>query len=623
MLLAVACAGAAFACLAVVHGRLQVRRARSERNRIAQRFHAVFDSATLGISIGADGRMLETNHAFQEMLGYSGAELSHMHHAELTHPDDVEGDVAQLEMLLRGELDSYRLEKRYLRRDGQVLWADVRVSLAHDGDGRPVFGGSITEDITGRKQLENQLRHSQKMEAVGSLAGGVAHDFNNVLLAIGGYSELLLRELEEGHARRRRVTEIQKAAGRATALTRQLLGFSRKQVLQPQLVDLNDVVAGIEPVLRRLIRENIALRVDAQSWPLTVLADPGQLDQVVLNLALNARDAMPDGGELSISAGSRTSMPGRPMRSACGRHCHVSVSDTGVGMDSDTQARVFEPFFTTKAAGEGTGLGLSTVYGIVAQSGGAVSVESAPGAGSFFTVYLPERLDPVGQPTVPAHARSIAVYAGLSRRDCLGRVERRQPVDRGCVALSYVVPHALLPLSVEPEPALRSLAGVLHQWHAVSARVRDPLDVDADDPADTVAGILARDHLAAPVETDDARRPLEGAEHHDDAPVLAEMRDRLGAAADVVVVLDGVRVDDPQRVDRPFRAQIDPPPAGSGGDEEERLRTYPSRKLRVDAVEHLAHERQPIVALAPPGRGQSPFRPERNREAATSSRPRS
>ncbi len=416
MLIVAACAGSAFACLAVAHGRLQLRQARGERDRIAQRFHAVFDSAVLGISIGVDGRMLETNRALQDMLGYSAEELSQMHDAELTHPDDVDEDVGQRQRLLRGELDSYRLEKRYLRRDGEVLWADVRVLLARDADGRTGFGVAMTEDITARKQLENQLRHSQKMEAVGSLAGGVAHDFNNVLLAIGGYCELLLRELDDDDVRRSSVAEIQKAAGRAAALTRQLLAFSRKQVLQPQLVDLNEVVAGLEPMLRRLIRGDIALLVEAGTWPLTVLADPGQLDQVVLNLTLNVRDAMPEGGELSISAGVAILEPhaAEAIGARPGRHCYVSVSDTGVGMDAETQSRVFEPFFTTKPSGEGTGLGLSTVYGIVAQSGGAVSVESAPGCGSVFTVYLPERLDPVRQAVAPAHARSVSVQAGSS-----------------------------------------------------------------------------------------------------------------------------------------------------------------------------------------------------------------
>ena len=276
--------------------------------------------------------MLETNRALQDMLGYSAEELSQMHDAELTHPDDVDEDVGQRQRLLRGELDSYRLEKRYLRRDGEVLWADSRVLLARDADGRTGFGVAMTEDITARKQLENQLRHSQKMEAVGSLAGGVAHDFNNVLLAIGGYCELLL-------------------------------------------------------------------------------ADPGQLDQVVLNLTLNVRDAMPEGGELSISAGVAILEPhaAEAIGARPGRHCFVSVSDTGVGMDAETQSRVFEPFFTTKPSGEGTGLWLSTVYGIVAQSGGAVSVESAPGCGSVLIVYLPERLDPVRQAVAPAHARSVAV----------------------------------------------------------------------------------------------------------------------------------------------------------------------------------------------------------------------
>jgi PAS domain S-box-containing protein len=411
MLVAAACAGILFACLAVLHAHLQLRRARAEAARIAQRFRAVFDSATLGISIGVDGRMMQTNQALQEMLGYSGAELSRLHFAALTHPDDVGADLDQFDRLLTGEIDSYRIEKRYIRRDGELLWADVRVSLARDEHGRPAFGVGLTEDITKRRQLEDQLRQSQKMEAVGSLAGGVAHDFNNVLTAIAGYSEILLRELDEDDPRRRRVVEIEIACERASALTRQLLAFSRKQVLQPQLVDLNDVVTGIEPMLRRLIREDVGLQALRSSVPLTVLADPGQLDQVILNLALNARDAMPHGGALGIRVGVMSLGPQEAdalgLRS--GRYCYLAVSDTGVGMDDETQRRVFEPFFTTKPLGKGTGLGLSTVYGIVRQSGGAVSIASTPGHGSVFTAYLPERLDPVGRIGAHAPVKTLSV----------------------------------------------------------------------------------------------------------------------------------------------------------------------------------------------------------------------
>jgi two-component system, cell cycle sensor histidine kinase and response regulator CckA len=411
MFVAAACAGTIFACLALCRARLQVRRARADATRVGQRFRAVFDSATVGISIGVDGRMVQTNRALQEMLGYSAAELSKLHFAALTHPDDVAEDMDQLNRLLAGEIDSYRVEKRYIRRDGELLWADVRVSLARDEQGRPAFGVGLTEDITKRKQLEEQLRQSQKMEAVGSLAGGVAHDFNNVLTAIAGYSEILFRELGDDDPRRKRVVEIQLASERASALTRQLLAFSRKQVLQPQLVDLNDVVTGIEPMLRRLIREDVGLEADRSAVPLTVLADPGQLDQVVLNLALNARDAMPWGGALRIRVGVVSLEPSEaePLGLRPGRHCYLSVSDTGVGMDEETQRRVFEPFFTTKPAGKGTGLGLSTVYGIVRQSGGAVSIASTLGHGSVFTAYLPERLDPVRQTGTHAPVKTLAV----------------------------------------------------------------------------------------------------------------------------------------------------------------------------------------------------------------------
>ncbi len=409
MIVAAVCAVLA-AALVVLHARLELRRSRARAEALAQRFHAVFDSASLGIAIGVDGRMLETNRALQDMLGYSGEELREMHFADITHPDDIGDDLEQLDLLLRGELDLYRVEKRYFRRDGEVVWGHVRISLARDEQGKPAFAVGMTEDITARKKLEEQLRHSQKMEAVGSLAGGVAHDFNNVLTAIGGYCEILLGELEAEDLRRRRVTGIQRAVESASALTRQLLTFSRKNVLKPQFVDLNDVVAGIEPMLRRLIREDVRLRVGRSPWPLTVLADPGQLDQVLLNLALNASDAMPHGGELTIGAGVASLEPREAdaVGLRAGRHCYLSVADTGLGMDPETQKRVFEPFFTTKPEGLGTGLGLSTVYGIVTQSGGAVSIASTPGRGSVFTVFLPERLYPLERSGAQASVRTLA-----------------------------------------------------------------------------------------------------------------------------------------------------------------------------------------------------------------------
>jgi signal transduction histidine kinase/CheY-like chemotaxis protein len=241
--------------------------------------------------------------------------------------------------------------------------------------------------ITGYKSLEAQLRQSQKMEAVGRLAGGVAHDFNNLLTVILGYVAML-REDSAHAAAVAELEEIEQAALRAAALTQKLLAFSRKQILQPRIIDLNEVVTGMQELLRRLIGEDILLVTAPDSGLGRVKADPHQIEQVIMNLVVNARDAMPSGGRIVIET-RNVKVEAGALQLQPGRYVLVSVADTGHGMDEETAARVFEPFFTTKEAGKGTGLGLSTVYGIVEQSGGTVTVESAPGAGTTFRVYLP------------------------------------------------------------------------------------------------------------------------------------------------------------------------------------------------------------------------------------------
>jgi signal transduction histidine kinase/CheY-like chemotaxis protein len=259
----------------------------------------------------------------------------------------------------------------------------------------PPAAGSASRHDPG--STEAQLRQAQKMEAIGRLAGGVAHDFNNLLTVINGYGEMLIEALPEGSPERDMAREVRKAGERAAGLTNQLLAFSRKQVLQPRLADLNAMVRDVEKMLRRLVREDIELRTTLCPDPLPVLVDYGQMEQVLLNLVINARDAMPKGGRLSITTGF--SAPDAPHAGDSGvvrldPHALLSVSDTGRGMDEATRARIFEPFFTTKEAGKGTGLGLATVYGIVRQSGGEIEVESAPDEGTTFRIALP--LAPAG-----------------------------------------------------------------------------------------------------------------------------------------------------------------------------------------------------------------------------------
>jgi nitrogen-specific signal transduction histidine kinase/ActR/RegA family two-component response regulator len=251
----------------------------------------------------------------------------------------------------------------------------------------------VATDISERRSLEMQLRHAQRMEAVGRLAGGVAHDFNNLLAAILGHGELLLSELPPGHVLRRNAEEIQKAGVRGAMLTRQLLAFSRKEVLAPSVIDLNAVMLALDELLNRLIGEDIELVTIPAMAPVRTLADRGQMEQILMNLAINARDAMPTGGRLTIEISSveiDETYARQHARVRPGRYAVIAVADTGIGMDADTLAHAFEPFFTTKEQGKGTGLGLSTVYGIAEQAGGHVWVFSEPGVGTTFKVHLPE-----------------------------------------------------------------------------------------------------------------------------------------------------------------------------------------------------------------------------------------
>ena len=513
----------------------------SLRHDAEAQFRAIFDNAAVGIrlvDVIAGGLIVRANRAFHDLLGYEDGELTGSGVFDLTHPDDVAENRRLYEEVVAGRLPSFQLEMRYLRRDGKFIWGRLTVSPVRDASDRMVFVIGLVEDITARreaeeqlqrqtqalaesmvaaraildaavdgivtidergivesanpaaerlfgytaaemvgnnvkmlmpspyrdehdgylqsyratghrkiigigrevtaqrkdgtvfpidlgvaevrqggrrffmgtikdltarKQLEEQLLHAQKMEAIGRLAGGVAHDFNNLLASITGYSEVLVDKLE-GSALRHAAQQIYRSAERGAALTRQLLAFSRRQELETELVDLNAVLLDLQDMMARLLGERVELvyRLGESLSPL--LADRGQLHQVLLNLVVNARDALDDGGRIVIST-ENVDLEGELLRHGsaipAGRWVCLSVADDGCGMSEKVRQRVFEPFFTTKEPGKGTGLGLSTVYGIVQQSGGGVLLESEPGVGTTFEVYLPRAEGHVDRPAAP------------------------------------------------------------------------------------------------------------------------------------------------------------------------------------------------------------------------------
>jgi two-component system cell cycle sensor histidine kinase/response regulator CckA len=338
--------------------------------------------------VGFDGYFKDFNPAWQTILGWSVDELRARPYVDFLHPDDREATVAQTRVLVSSQQTKVSFENRWRCKDGShrsLLWNAAAVHSE-----RLIYASA--RDVTDQKRLEEQFRQSQKMEAVGRLAGGIAHDFNNLLTVILGYAEIAGASLAEADPVSKMLLEIRKAGERAELLTRRLLAFSRKQILQPDILDLNALLADTRSLLGRLIGEDvdISLKLASDLW--RVRADKGQLEQVVMNLAINARDAMPMGGKLSIETANvilnekqAGIYPDAPAR----EHVVLTVSDTGCGMDAATQARVFEPFFTTKGPDKGTGLGLATVYGIVRQSGGQIEVQSKLGQGATFRIFLP------------------------------------------------------------------------------------------------------------------------------------------------------------------------------------------------------------------------------------------
>jgi PAS domain S-box-containing protein len=327
------------------------------------------------------GKTMYVSPAFEEIFGrkvdeaYENPALW----LDAIHPDDQPQALSDRQANERGRATDgvYRI----VRPDGTIRWTRYRTIPIVGNDGRPYRLVGLIDDISEQRAQEEQLLQAQKMEAIGQLAGGIAHDFNNLLTAILGYTELVLADLEPSHPSVRDLKEVHKAGQSATALTKRILAFSRRQVLQPRVVDLNQVLSQIEPLVRRLIGEHIVLMVRRSPDLKPVFADPSQIEQIIMNLAVNARDAMPRGGRLLVVT-ENADLPQGP-------HVRLTISDTGLGMTDEVRRRIFEPFFTTKSPGKGTGLGLAIVYAIVKQSNGSIEVESTPGSGSTFNIHLP------------------------------------------------------------------------------------------------------------------------------------------------------------------------------------------------------------------------------------------
>jgi two-component system, cell cycle sensor histidine kinase and response regulator CckA len=442
----------------------------------AARWRAIMDNVSDGISVlNADGVVLEVNRSMSAILGLPPDRMVGRHIEEFAAPGEKALTAQRFgEAVQRGGGDVHGAQ--LMGADGKVAVVDFSIGVVDLQGQRLVL--SIGRDVTQQRSLEQQLRQAQKMEAVGRLAGGVAHDFNNLLTAIFGYADLMSDELPEGGRSRQDLTEIRKAAMQAASLTRQLLAFSRQQVMQPVVLDLNDLLQDIEKMLGRLIGEDVKLRLKLGAALGPVRADPGQLQQVVMNLVVNARDAMPKGGVLILeTADAELTEQYADMHQQVvpGRYVMLAVSDTGIGMDAKTRAHIFEPFYTTKEKGRGTGLGLSTVYGIVQQSDGYIWVYSEPGAGTTVKIYLPrvdapvEGLGTAREATLLTGTETILIaeddatlrplVKGLLERQGYRVLEAANSDEALAIAIDHVSPiHLLITDVVMPGASGRELA---------------------------------------------------------------------------------------------------------------------------------------------------------------------
>jgi PAS domain S-box-containing protein len=372
----------------------ELKRAEETLRESEERFSGAFNHAPIGVAlVSPDGRWLKVNRALCDLVGYSEAEMLTRTFQDITYPEDFAADLKNVRRLLAGEIRTSQIEKRYVHSHGHLVSVSLNVSLVRDAQNRPLYFITQIQDITERKRLESQLFESQKMETVGKLAGGIAHEFNSILTAIIIQSDMLIEELPAGSPLAENAAQITQAAGRAATLTRQLLAYGRKQFLQPVTLDLNLVIAGMEGVIQHLMGNGVVTQIISAADLRAVKADAGQIEQVIMNIVINARDAMPNGGKLTLETANvffGEDSEGRHPELKPGGYVMLAITDTGKGMSETVKARLFEPFFTTKDVGQGTGLGLSTCYGIIKQSGGHIVAYTEPGRGTTFKIYLPQ-----------------------------------------------------------------------------------------------------------------------------------------------------------------------------------------------------------------------------------------
>jgi PAS domain S-box-containing protein len=405
---------------AIVRDVTERKRAQEELRASNELFTSAFEHAAVGIALlNLEGRWMRVNHALCRMTGYSEQDLLSKTCLEITHPEDLEAELAHVKQMLVGDIQTYQMEKRYLHKSGSLVWSLVSVSLLRDRQGAPVHFISQIQDITRRKELECQLLQAQKMEAIGRLSGGVAHDFNNILTIIQMQLALLKSSAPITSEQSDSVMDIEAATARAANLTRQLLAFSRRQTLCTSDLDLNRIVADIGRMLQRIVGEDVHIQLRRAEQPLMIHADSGMMEQVLMNLVVNARDAMPSGGTLLVETRGVDLGPEEVRGSSqakTGPHVHLRIQDNGDGITPEILPHIFEPFFTTKEVGRGTGLGLSTVHGIVQQHEGWIEVSSRIGEGTTFDIYLPraggESTSPVSsspRPSVHGHETLLLV----------------------------------------------------------------------------------------------------------------------------------------------------------------------------------------------------------------------